>query len=313
MTISEEKYFRFLKGEIVAIMQKTYPGIPDSISDWKGQNITDFQTELQKKQNQYISEKWFYTHMKSESSKLPRIDILNFLSQYVGYHDWEDFKHIRSDQKHKSVKKDNSNSYFYLVPLLVVVILTVFYFVYKSFYSQEYTFCFYDSISKQPISNNIIEVTVLEKNESNKNYLCDTGGCFTIKTKKRKIRFVVETPYYHRDTILRRLNSFNRTENVKLQIDDYAIMIHYFSNSNVKDWLKRKEDLNIIFADNAKIFQVYEGTVGMEIYNKWEFINKLTLPASGLRDIEILDTEYAGEKIKHLRFKQNGKVDEDSL
>jgi hypothetical protein len=243
--------------------------------------------------------------MKSESLKLPRIDILNFLSQYVGHHDWEDFKHIHSGQKQKS-GKDNSNSYFYLVPLLVVVILTVFYFVTKSFYSQEYTFCFYDSISKQSITNNIIEVTVLEKNESNKSYLCDADGCFTLKTIKRRIQFVVETPYYHRDTIVRRLNSFNRSEKIKLQIDDYAIMIHYFSNSNVKDWLKRREDLNYIFADNAKIFQVYEGTVGMEIYNKWEFINKLTLPVSGLKDIEILDTEYAGEKIKHLRFKQNG-------
>ena len=60
------------------------------------------------------------------------------------------------------------------------------------------------------------------------------------------------------------------------------------------------------FTENAKIFQVYEGTIGMEIYNKWEFINKLTLPASGLKDIEILDTEYSGEKIMHLRFKQNG-------
>lgn len=83
-------------------------------------------------------------------------------------------------------------------------------------------------------------------------------------------------------------------------------MIHYFSNSNVKDWLKRKDELNQMISDNAKIFQVVNGTVGVEMYNKWEFINKLTLPSSGLRDIEILDTQYNDEKISHLRFKQNG-------
>jgi hypothetical protein len=192
------------------------------------------------------------------------------------------------------------------VPLLVVVIVTLFYFTYKSFYAQEYSFCFYDSVSKEPISNSIIEVTLLESKESNRNYLCNADGCLTLKTNKSKLKFVVETPYYHRDTIIRRLNSFHRTENIKLKIDDYAIMIHYFSNSNVQDWLKRRDDLNLMFSENAKIFQVYEGTIGLEIYNKWEFINKLTLPTSSLRDIEILDTKYSGEEITHLRFKQSG-------
>lgn len=304
MTDTELKYFGLLKSKIAETMQKSYPGIPDSATEWKGQNIVDFQTELQKNQKEYLSEKWFYTHMKSESSKLPRIDILNFLSKYVDYRDWEDFKHFHST---KNFTNDKSNRFFYLIPLLTVVLLTIFYFIYKSFYAQEYTFCFYDSITKQPISNTIIEVSVLDKKQSPKNYLCNIEGCFNLKTNKSKIEFVVETPYYRSDTIIRRLNSFNRHETIKLQQDDYAIMIHYFSNSNVKDWLKRKDNLDDMFSDNAKIFQVMAGTVGMEMYNKWEFINKLTLPTSGLRDIEILDARYDGEKITHLRFKQNGK------
>lgn len=60
-----------------------------------------------------------------------------------------------------------------------------------------------------------------------------------------------------------------------------------------------------MFSDSARIFQVMEGTIGMEMYNKWEFIIKLNLPTSSLRDIEILDTKYGNEKITHLRFKQN--------
>lgn len=305
MTISEEKYFELLKGKIVATMQNTYPGIPDLISEWKGQNIIDFQSDLTFKQKEYLSEKWFYTHMKSGSLKLPRIDILNFLSKYVGYQSWDNFKHLHTDEKGKSTN-NKANSFFYLIPLFIAVILTTLYFGYKSFYSQEYTFCFYDSVSKQSISNNIIEVTLLEKDESHRNYLCDAHGCFSLKTNKSRLKFIVETPYYLNDTIVRRLNSFNRSENIKLQIDDYAMMIHYFSNSKVQDWLKRRDDLNRMFSDNAKIFQVYEETIGMEIYNKWEFINKLTLPTKGLQDIEILNKKYEGEQITHLCFKQNG-------
>ena len=287
-------------------MQQSYPGIPDSISNWKGQNIVDFQEDLRFKQNELISEKWFYTHMKSANSKLPRIDILNFLSKYVGYQNWDEFK-LKNASFNGETNKDKSNRVFYLVPLLLLVLLTLFYLIFKSLYTQEYTFCFYDSDTKEPVENSIIEISVLSNDESPVNYLCNKEGCFTIKTNERVMKFVVETPYYHVDTIARTLNKFNRTEDVKLKIDDYAIMIHYFSNSRVDDWLKRRENLNLMFSESAKIFQVLEGTIGMEIYNKWEFINKLTLPTNSLRDIEIIDAKYEGEQITLLRFKQNAE------
>jgi hypothetical protein len=306
MEVSEGKYFKILKAQIVKAMQQSYPGIPDSISDWKGQNIIDFQADLRFKQNEHISEKWFYTHMKSTNSKLPRIDILNFLSKYVAYKNWDEFK-LKNGNVAVEIPTDNSNRVFYLVPLIMLVIVVMFYLIFKSLYTQEYTFCFYDNDTKEPIVNSIIEIGVLSDNESTVNYLCNKDGCFTIKTSKRILKFAVETPCYHPDTIVRTLNKFNRTENVKLKIDDYAIMIQYFSNSNVKDWLKRRENLNDMFSDSAKIFQVLEGTIGMEIYNKWEFINKLTLPANSLHNIEILDTKYGDKKITHLRFKQNGQ------
>ena len=283
-------------------MKQSYPEIPDSITDWKGQNILDFQDELRLKLHENISEKWFYTHMKSENSKLPRIDILNFLSKYVDYRSWDEFKLKNGNDKVNS--NDKSNRVFYIVPFMTLIILTVLYLGFSSMYTQVYTFCFYDSDTKEPIKDNIIEISVLTDSESPVNYLCNQDGCFSIKTKERTIRFLVETPYYHSDTIVRTLNKFNRKENVKLKMDDYAVMIHYFSNSNVKDWLKRREELDHMFADSVKIYQVLDGTTGMEMYNKWEFINKLTLPANSLQNIEILDTQYEGNKITRLRFNQ---------
>lgn len=303
MEVSEGKYFEILKEKIVTVMQQSYPGIPDSISEWKGQNIIDFQGNLRFEQNEYLSEKWFYTHMKSRNSKLPRIDILNFLSKYAGYENWDEFK--LKNKVAGNPPPDKSNLVFYLIPFLTLIVLAVFYLISKNMYTQEYTFCFYDNDTKDQIINCIIEINVLSDKESPVSYLCDKDGCFTIKTNKRILKFIVETPYYHTDTIVRTLNKFNRTENVNLRVDDYSVMIHYFSKSNVKDWLKRRENLNQMFSDSVKIFQVLEGTVGMEIYNKWEFINKLTLPTNSLRDIEIIDAKYEGEKITRLRFKQN--------
>ena len=72
---------------------QSYPGIDPEISNWKGQEITDFQEELIKRVNGQLSEKWFYTHMKGESESLPRIDVLNMLSQYAGYNNWQDFRY----------------------------------------------------------------------------------------------------------------------------------------------------------------------------------------------------------------------------
>ena len=304
MASSENKYFKILKAKIAETMQQSHPEIPDAVSDWKGQHIFDFQEDLQFKLKENISEKWFYTHMKSTNSNLPRIDILNILSKYSGYKSWDEFKLKNTDSISK-MAPDKSNRVFYLVPLITIIVLSIFYFIFSSIYTQEYTFNFYDSDTKKPIENSNIEISILSDDESPVNYLCNKDGSFTLKTHERIIKFAVETPYYHSDTIVRTLNKFNRKENIKLKIDDYAIMIQYFSNSNVKDWLKRRESLDQMFSDSVKIFQVLNGTVGMEIYNKWEFINKLTLPASSLRDIEIIDKKYEGEKIYRLRFKQN--------
>lgn len=306
MNSSGNKYFERLKVKIVETMQQSHPEIPESVSDWKGNHIFNFQEDLQLKQNEHISEKWFYTHMKSTNTKLPRIDILNILSKYAGYKNWDDFKLKNNDSLNEDAP-DKSNRVFYLIPLFTLIVLLIIYLVVNSMYTQDYTFCFYDSDTKKPIENSMIEITVLANDQSPVNYLCNNNGCFTIKTSERTIRFTVGTPYYHNDTIVRTLNKFNRTENVKLKIDDYAVMIHYFSSGNVKDWEKRREDLNEMLSDSVKIFQVLNnsGTVGMEIYNKWEFINKLSLPSSSLRDIEVIDKKYEGDKIYRLRFTQN--------
>ena len=241
--------------------------------------------------------------MKSTSKGLPRIDMLNLLSRYAGYSDWQEFTY-----KHKgeiSSEIGNPNKVFIMVPLIVLLTLVVFYTLFKVLSTKEYQFCFVSADDFSSVVSKKTQIEILDRDESPETIFCDSVGCVNIKTDKVKIRFVVRSPYYKTDTIERVLKKFTRSETVKLQTNDYALMIHYFSTSNVDDWKKRKNQLDMMFADSARIYEVFNGsTLGIELYDKQEFINKLTIPSGSLKQIEILDTEYFQDQIVALRFTQ---------
>lgn len=289
-------------------MQQSFPGISSSISVWKGQDIVNFQEELLMKVNAHISEKWFYTHMKSSGGKLPRIDVLNLLSKYAGYADWSDFVYKNNGERPASAIK-SGNKYFILVPLIAIGIMGLLLLFYKMVNTREYTFCFYDTNTKEPITNTLIEVSLILENESQQNYLCDVNGCVTLKTDQSFIRMVINSPYYRNDTLKRALKKFNQQESFGLQANDYALMIKYFSGNYVDDWQKRRTKLDEMFDENALIYQVMddENGTGMELFTKWEFIDKLTMPSRSLKNIEILNTKYVGDRITVLRFMTKDK------
>jgi hypothetical protein len=318
---NDQQYFETLKNKIVATMQQSYPGINPLISEWKGQEITDFQEELLNRVNAHISEKWFYTHMKSVSKSLPRIDVLNLLSKYVGYANWDDFVFQNRDLIQPAQSTETSvadvrqhfathaNRYFILVPLAAVIVVLFFFGVFKLFNTREYKFCFYDFDTKELITQTKIEVQVLLEGETPVTSICNPNGCFFLKTDKSMIRMVVKAQYYQADTITRVVTKLNRDEMVKLKADDYAMMIHYFSTMKVDDWEKRKKRLEAMIDDDAIIYQVVNDreATGMALFNKQEFIDKMTMPSGSLRNIEILGTQVRNEKIMALRFRINDK------
>jgi uncharacterized protein involved in tolerance to divalent cations len=302
-----KNHFELLKQKMVATMQQSYPGINPSISEWKGQEITDFQEDLLIKVNAHISEKWFYNHIKSESKSLPRIDVLNLLSKYAGYANWDDlvFKNNAGGPNSKPVTK--ANRYFIIMPLLVLVVVVILYLIFKLLSNREYRFSFYDEQTREAITGCRIEVKILSENESPVNYFSDTAGIFFLKTDESVVKMVVSAPYYHSDTITRILKTFEKDQKISLQPNDYALIIHYFSEMNVDDWQKRRNYLSKIIDDGAMIYQVLNdfNAPGMELYNKEEFIDKLTLPSGSLKHIEILDTKFKDDKIMVLRFRIN--------
>ncbi|MEI6888242.1 MAG: hypothetical protein ACOYM0_03805 [Bacteroidales bacterium] len=318
MSRNQKAYFEELKKKIVAMMQQSYPGINPDISEWKGQEITDFQEELLKCVNAHISEKWFYTHMKSVSKSLPRIDVLNLLSKYAGYLNWDDFVYKNQDLIEASQTgalaapavvqpaPDRSNRYFIIIPVATVFIVLIFFGIFKLFNTREYKFCFYDADTREPIVNTKIQVQVLLDGESPATNYSGPDGCFFLKTDKSKVKLVVSAPYYQSDTITRIVEKLNLNEIVNLHANDYALMIHYFSQMKVDDWAKRRARLENMIDDGAMIYKVYsEKNVagGMELLNKQEFIDKLSMPSGSLKNIEILDTRLRDGRITVLRFR----------
>ncbi len=288
-------HFKLLKQEITHTFLSENSA-STSINDWKGEDIVAFQEDLFRKVRAKVSEKWFYTYIKNEPEKLPRIDILNLLSSYIDFQNWTAFKdaHPYTEIAKKKIKPQKKQ---YVLLLLLPIIAGVYYFMNLK---NEFQFCFIDEDKNETITT-VLDIKILQEFESPLYLKTDSLGCFSYATREKTIKFIVQSPYYKTDTILRTIGSqINNT--IKLHTDDYALMLHYYSNGNVKDLKKRKLQLQHMIAEKAQIYQVFSQNIGIEIYSKKDFINKLTIPTNSLKNIKIIDKTYQNGKIVKLKF-----------
>jgi hypothetical protein len=230
--------------------------------------------------------------------------VLNMLSQYAGYRNWDDFRFKIQGQITHPEKEKSTIRIYLLVPLLFLIVLVIVYII-KFVHLQNYQFTFFDADTKEAIHSSNIRVDLLLDNESPVSYMSDNEGRVKIKTRQRKISMVIKAPYYVPDTVTRILKKFIQAEQIGLNADSYALMIHYFSQTDVNGWERRREQLNRMISDDAMIYQMPDnnGVTAMELYNKGEFIDKLTMPSSNLKQIDILDCRYLHGQIAILRFR----------
>ncbi|MBZ0326963.1 MAG: hypothetical protein K8F54_05115 [Altibacter sp.] len=296
MTKTEQHLLTLLKKDIVrTFLENNFA--PEDMSEWKGEAIVAFQEDLFSKTKARVSEKWFYTYLKKKPKKLPRIDMLNLLSSYAGYTNWNNYEAAHL-QKVGAIKKTGAlKKYGWMLVLIPLVVLIV-----GNLNSEnEFHFCMIDEDKGEAITNIPLDIKILSLDQSPIYLKTDTTGCFSFMTKEETIRFVVQSPYHKTDTIVRHINS-NSNANVQLATDNYALMLQYYSNGNVEDWKKRKEQLNNLIADDAQIYQVFQKHSGIELYSKQDFIGKMTIPTSSLKNIDILDKHYKDGKIVKLKF-----------
>lgn len=307
---SSNAFFYLLKEKVAENYTINNPSCTKQIHDWTGEDIKKFQDDLSNELNERISERWFYTHLKPKvNTKLPRIDMLNILSKYAGYLNWDDFKlkHKQTVEKENKSGKKSTGKQKKIIGLIIFALLgcgILILVLKKAEVKSTHTFCFYDKDMNLPILDIPIEITTIKNGESPTLLLTDKKACYTVEANAEKIKFIVKAPYYKTDTIERITNGSNNSEIIQLYRDDYALMILYFATSDVEDWDKRRNQLNGMIAPNAVIYQITENNTGMEMYNKSDFINKLTTPLQSLGDIEIIETVYATNKIISMRFIQ---------
>lgn len=297
MNEKEVHLFSSLKNEVAAKMSRDFSMSSSEITDWKGEDIVIFQEALLNQVKGQISAKWFYTHMKSSSKSLPRIDVLNMLSQFVEYDNWADFLSQNSNKKRIKRKKIKSLIVFFLVPILIWSI-TNFINPKDTFY----TISVIDFDTNEP-PENPIEFELLKPDESSQKITTDSLGQIVLLVNETLNKLVIKSPYYKQDTLQRKIMN-EGGEIFKVKTDDYALMVHYFSKSKVKDWKRRRRMLAKIFHNEAEIIEVYKGTYGIEKYTKQEFINKITMPLTSLKTLEVIDTQRQNGKIIKMRVAQ---------
>lgn len=287
-------YFNLLKKRVATTFLKENEA-SIAIENWKGEEIIAFQEDLFFKVKGRVSEKWFYTYFKKTPEKLPRIDMLNLLTRYIGLENWNVFK---ATQQYK-IKK-NKAKLNYRLPLIGFLMILIGLFFYTPS-KHQYQFCFVDTIKNEFIVKTRLDIKVLQKNESPLHFKTDSLGCFKYESENDYITFVVKSPYHKTDTITRYIHS-NNNSTVKVASDDYALLLDYYANGNSKDREKHKEQLNSLIDDNAQIYQFFSNDIGIELYTKEDFIRLTTLPTNEVKRIKILEKNMKSNKIVRLKF-----------
>ncbi len=305
MNEAEKIYFAKLKVSLSEKLRLDHPLVPEDIKQWKSKEIALFQEELLEKVNGRISEKWFYTHIKSEHKTLPRIDILDLLSSYLNYTGWSDFKNNHR-LPIKNTRSNNFKKYLMIGAGFIIITSVILISISGTSNSyKDYQFCFVDQYTGLPVTDQPLSIVLLHNLQSPAIIRVDEQGCIKSKSNSESLKFIIRSPYYSSDTIIRDFSGAKLSEVIEVKPNDYTLIIHLFSSGKVSEWQDRRQDLDNMFHDNARIYQVFShSSTALAIYNKDEFINKLILPTGTLKNLEILGAVYKEDKISVLRFKK---------
>ncbi len=284
-------HFNLLKQKL-RVTVETKLEIRKDFKEWSGNDIQTFQIDLEQTCKSTVSEKWVYLHFKNESKKLPRIDVLNLLSTYCGYKNWDDFK-FQNNKKTTTKGVEKKNTKWVWLLMIPIVALAMWAFWPK----QNQLIILEDAYTRNVINPQHLKVDLGD----NKAQIKADG----IRLSKRgNDTILADGAYYKPKKIWLGAQAENDTITIEMLPDDYALMLNYFSRSTLDDWEKRRAQLDKAIHDDAQIFQIHAEFDGLEMLNKVEFIDRLILPVNSLKNLEIQNIIYKDGQIHRLRFVQ---------
>lgn len=289
-------FFYQLKKSVLEQYQNSYPYFNGSWKSFSAQDILNLIDDIQLITKQSISEKWIYIHLKPETNqKLPRKDMLDILSVYVGKSGWDEFVF------NGNIKENNNNfklGFSNKIGILVLVfgVLIAGFFIWKFLSKEEQKLEFQnsftkDSIAKEEVKAYVVEDTVEKQIDLN-------SSTFNID---KATKVVLKSPFYKPKVITILPNE--PIAKVELNPNDYAMMLKAFMKSDIKDWQTRKEQLNKILSDNLEVMVMLQNNLGAEYFNKQEFSQKVILPTASLKKLKIVELKQENDnKISFLRL-----------
>ena len=297
--MTDLEIFYQLKKSVLEHYQNSYPYFKGSWKNFSSQDILNLIDDIQLKTKQSVSEKWIYTHLKPDSNeKLPRKDMLDILSVYIGKSGWDELKfNFQNDVKFNDLEVADKNSKNkFRIGLVVVVILVVGFSIWKFASNNNQKIEFQNSFTKDSIAKNEVKACVVEDSVEKQ---IDLESPILNLEKGSKV--VLKSPLYKPKEII--ISTDEPVSRVELSPNDYAMMLNAFMKSDIKDWQTRKEQLNKILSDNLEVMVMLQNDLGAEYFNKDEFAQKVIIPSASLKKLKIIELKQEKDnKISFLRL-----------
>ena len=292
--------FHRLKNDVLLTYQKQYPYFEGNWKTFSSQDIQNLIDLIAVQVKQTVSEKWIYTHLKVETNdKLPRKDMLDILSQLVGYSGWDEYVFKCKKEVIPNVIQPKRN-YNVVFSLGFIGLFLIGFFSYRYLKREEVqTIEVKNAFTEEQINSEEVKAVMIENNVETPIEIVDSKIQITTKDSAK---IVLKSPYYKDKTIVVRKENSNA---ITLQPDDYAMMLKGFMKSDIKDWETRKEQLQKILADDLEVLVMLKNDLGIEYFNKQEFSEKLIVPSVALKRMKVIDIQSNDkDEIKFIRIIQ---------
>ncbi len=306
--MTDLEQFQRLKHLVLLKYQEQYPYFQGNWKSFSAQDIQNLIGLIEVNCKQTISEKWIYTHLKPEAnSKIPRKDMLNILSEFVGFSSWDEFifeeKTFIPNEK-EAFKKSKKAIWFSIAALIFVLAIALIFFNKKETPKTK-TIQLNNEFTNEKVKSDEVKVVQVE-NSIEKPLAVKEGKVQVLTNGSEKTKLVIKSPFYKPRTVLLHQNGTSEPpKTIELKPNDYAMMLKAFMLSDIKDWQTRKTQLNKILSDNLEVIVMLKNNLGAEYYDKSEFSQKLIVPTATVKRMKIIEVKNDAEnKIQFIRIKQ---------
>jgi len=301
--------FYTLKQAILDKYRVSFPYYTGDIQGFGNKEIAQLIDLIEQNCHERVSEKWVYTHLKPlENNKLPRRDMLDIFSKWVGYAGWEEFlfknrkneSHVIENETQPITKPATNKAFIAVGIMMFSAFISMSVALFVSLKKDKATLCLKDRYTQKYVDNEKVTLFLVKDGKAEK--LRGKEGCYDLKFKGDTAIVAVQSAYYKPDTLT--VTSESERYEFDLQPDDYAMMLRAYMNGNVADWQKRRKQLAGIISEDAVIQEIMFDDIGVEFLNKAEFIAKVTTPIKAIKTLEVVEVKYAGDKIISLKYIQ---------